>query len=251
MRIRTYALKTLPLCVRRETHHNSGIVGRARVFHSSLPSQAGAISVFPPKTGASVLFVCMGSWCVQAELSKEQFEGARAAFKAEGEGQSRIGLHSVQRALLRYVAAGSSDSLSSTSKSVQSWSPRVETRFQFPEVSIQTAAVSCFSCAICIFCPSVCLSICLPLVAPSAVYMAPGKVLVEPLLSPALGIPGQTTYGNDARRTIVRVGRCAAQASTWGENVASADFSSPMNKNSWRAWGQFLWLDDMVIGTGK
>eukprot|EP00752_Nemacystus_decipiens_P006506 g5858.t1 len=39
--------------------------------------------------------------CIErAELSKEQLEAARAAFNAEGEGQSRIGLHSVKRALL-------------------------------------------------------------------------------------------------------------------------------------------------------
>lgn len=47
--------------------------------------------------------------CVQAELSSGQFEAARAAFKAEadgegeGGGQSRLRLHSVKRALLRYT----------------------------------------------------------------------------------------------------------------------------------------------------
>lgn len=40
--------------------------------------------------------------CRQVELSEEQYEAARAAFKREGEGGVRLGLHSVKRALLRY-----------------------------------------------------------------------------------------------------------------------------------------------------
>lgn len=122
-------------------------------------------------------------FCVQAELSKEQFEAARAAFKAEGEGQSRIGLHSVQRALLRYGILRYSRIVqcSPLSKRVHSWDPPGgKLVSSLPFGYFDSKHLSNLKKILVL---SVCLSVCVSLDIRRAACVTPGIFSVERLLS--------------------------------------------------------------------